>query len=41
MPIDKRVSLADAFEGVSDGTTVFITGFGGAGTGHDECEGVS
>src|ERR1051325_7484890 len=31
MPIDKRVSLADAFEGVADGATVFITGFGGAG----------
>src|SRR3954463_6989175 len=31
MPIDKRVSFADALEGVSDGATVFITGFGGAG----------
>ena len=31
MPIDKRVSLADALDGVSDGATVFITGFGGAG----------
>ena len=31
MPIDKRASLADALDGVSDGATVFITGFGGAG----------
>ena len=31
MPIDKRVTLADALDGVSDGATVFITGFGGAG----------
>jgi 3-oxoadipate CoA-transferase alpha subunit len=31
MPIDKRVSLEGALEGVSDGATVFITGFGGAG----------
>src|SRR6202008_4107534 len=32
MPIDKRVnSTAEALEGVSDGATVFITGFGGAG----------
>src|SRR5882762_2294134 len=31
MPIDKRVSLAEALDGVSDGATVFITGFGGAG----------
>jgi 3-oxoacid CoA-transferase A subunit len=31
MPIDKRTSLADALDGVSDGATVFITGFGGAG----------
>jgi 3-oxoacid CoA-transferase A subunit len=31
MPIDKRVSFADALDGVSDGATVFITGFGGAG----------
>jgi 3-oxoacid CoA-transferase A subunit len=32
MPIDKRVqSTAEALEGVSDGSTVFITGFGGAG----------
>jgi 3-oxoacid CoA-transferase A subunit len=32
MPIDKRVdSTAAALEGVSDGATVFITGFGGAG----------
>src|SRR2546423_15339251 len=31
MPIDKRVSLKEALEGVSDGATVFITGFGGAG----------
>ena len=30
MPIDKRVSLAEALDGVSDGATVFITGFGGA-----------
>ena len=32
MPIDKRVqSTAEALDGVSDGSTVFITGFGGAG----------
>jgi 3-oxoadipate CoA-transferase alpha subunit len=31
MPIDKRVSFADALDGVSDDATVFITGFGGAG----------
>jgi 3-oxoacid CoA-transferase A subunit len=31
MPIDKRVNLAEALEGVCDGATVFITGFGGAG----------
>jgi 3-oxoadipate CoA-transferase alpha subunit len=32
MPIDKRVSSpAEALDGVSDGATVFITGFGGAG----------
>ena len=32
MPIDKRVkSAAQAVEGVADGATVFITGFGGAG----------
>ena len=31
MPIDKRVTLAEALDGVSDGATVFITGFGGAG----------
>jgi 3-oxoacid CoA-transferase A subunit len=32
MPIDKRVkSAAQALEGVADGATVFITGFGGAG----------
>jgi 3-oxoadipate CoA-transferase alpha subunit len=32
MPIDKRVkSAAEALEGVADGATVFITGFGGAG----------
>jgi len=32
MPIDKRVaSAAQALEGVSDGATVFISGFGGAG----------
>src|SRR3979409_1888506 len=32
MPIDKRVSsTAGALDGVSDGSTVFITGFGGAG----------
>jgi 3-oxoacid CoA-transferase A subunit len=31
MPIDKRVSFAAALEGVSDGATVFISGFGGAG----------
>ena len=32
MPIDKRVqSAAEALDGVSDGATVFISGFGGAG----------
>ena len=32
MPIDKRVSsTAEALDGVADGATVFITGFGGAG----------
>src|ERR1044071_8217267 len=31
MPIDKRVEFARALDGVSDGATVFITGFGGAG----------
>ena len=32
MPIDKRVSTAaEALAGVSDGATVFISGFGGAG----------
>jgi 3-oxoadipate CoA-transferase alpha subunit len=32
MPIDKRVrSAAEALEGVSDGATVLISGFGGAG----------
>jgi 3-oxoadipate CoA-transferase alpha subunit len=32
MPIDQRVkSAAEALEGVADGATVFITGFGGAG----------
>jgi len=32
MPIDKRVqSTAEALEGVQDGATVFISGFGGAG----------
>jgi 3-oxoadipate CoA-transferase alpha subunit len=32
MPIDKRVqSTAEALDGVSDGATVFISGFGGAG----------
>jgi len=31
MPIDKRVTFAQALEGVGDGATVFITGFGGAG----------
>jgi len=32
MPIDKRVaSAAQALEGASDGATVFISGFGGAG----------
>jgi 3-oxoacid CoA-transferase A subunit len=31
MPIDKRVSLNEALDGVPDGATVFITGFGGAG----------
>ena len=31
MPIDKRVDFAEALDGVSDGATVFISGFGGAG----------
>jgi 3-oxoacid CoA-transferase A subunit len=32
MPIDKRVmSAAEALDGVMDGATVFVTGFGGAG----------
>jgi 3-oxoacid CoA-transferase A subunit len=31
MPIDKRVDFAGALEGVEDGATVFISGFGGAG----------
>ena len=31
MPIDKRVEFAKALDGVGDGATVFITGFGGAG----------
>ena len=31
MPIDKRVSFAAALDGVGDGATVFISGFGGAG----------
>ncbi len=32
MPIDKRsASAADALADVSDGATVFISGFGGAG----------
>src|SRR2546423_12996587 len=31
MPSDKRFSLVEALDGVSDGATVFITGFGGAG----------
>jgi 3-oxoacid CoA-transferase A subunit len=31
MPIDKRVGFAAALDGVSDGVTVFISGFGGAG----------
>jgi 3-oxoacid CoA-transferase A subunit len=32
MPIDKRMrSAAEALEGVADGSTVFISGFGGAG----------
>ena len=31
MPIDKRVEFEKALDGVSDGATVFITGFGGAG----------
>lgn len=31
MPIDKRVSFAEALNGVSDGATVLISGFGGAG----------
>jgi 3-oxoacid CoA-transferase A subunit len=31
MPIDKRVSFERALDGVGDGATVFITGFGGAG----------
>ena len=31
MPIDKRVNFAAALDGVADGATVFISGFGGAG----------
>ena len=31
MPIDKRVEFVRALDGVGDGATVFITGFGGAG----------
>ena len=32
MPIDKRAAnAAEALAGVSDGATVFISGFGGAG----------
>jgi 3-oxoadipate CoA-transferase alpha subunit len=31
MPIDKRVDFAAALDGVADGATVFISGFGGAG----------
>ena len=31
MPIDKHVRFEDALDGVSDGATVFISGFGGAG----------
>jgi len=31
MPIDKRVDFAAALDGVVDGATVFISGFGGAG----------
>jgi 3-oxoadipate CoA-transferase alpha subunit len=31
MPIDKRVSFAAALDGVANGATVFISGFGGAG----------
>ena len=31
MPIDKRVRFEDALDGVPDGATVFISGFGGAG----------
>ncbi len=31
MPIDKRVAFEQALDGVADGATVFITGFGGAG----------
>jgi 3-oxoacid CoA-transferase A subunit len=31
MPIDKRVGFAAALDGVADGATVFISGFGGAG----------
>ena len=31
MPIDKRVEFGRALDGIGDGSTVFITGFGGAG----------
>jgi len=31
MPIDKRVNFTAALDGVADGATVFISGFGGAG----------
>ena len=31
MPIDKHVRFEDALDGVPDGATVFISGFGGAG----------
>jgi 3-oxoacid CoA-transferase A subunit len=31
MPIDKRVDFTAALDGVADGATVFISGFGGAG----------
>jgi 3-oxoacid CoA-transferase A subunit len=31
MPTDKRVDLASALDGVNDGATVFVSGFGGAG----------
>jgi 3-oxoacid CoA-transferase A subunit len=31
MPIDKRVEFGRALDGVADGSTVLITGFGGAG----------